>query len=443
MNAPSALPPGLDRRILALAVPSLGALVAEPAFVLADSVIVGRLGTEPLAGLTIASTLLMTVVGLCIFLAYATTATVARLVGAGERAKALAAGIDGTWLALALGVALAAAIWLTAPVAAQALGAEGEVLRHATAYLRWSAPGLPGMLVVLAATGALRGVEDTRTPLVVAGTGAVGNVGLNLLFVYGMDMGIAGSGLGTALSQTGMGLALGIVVARAARRHGVGLTPSGRGVLAGARTGMPLFVRTLSLRLAILLTVGVAASLGDVNLAAHQVVNSVWGFAALVLDALAIAAQVIVGQAVGQRSVELARAFLRRSLRWGVLVGLVLGVVVGGASWWLSAAFTSEQPVRVAITAGLVAAAVFMPLGGYVFLLDGVLIGAGDGRYLAVVGMLTLVVYAPVALAVGAWAPSGPAGLVWLWVSFAGVFMAARAATTAWRVRGDAWMAIA
>jgi len=201
-----------------------------------------------------------------------------------------------------------------------------------------------------------------------------------------------------------------------------------------------LFVRTLSLRLAILLTVAVAAGLGDVNLAAHQVVTSVWGFAALVLDALAIAAQVIVGQAVGQRSVELARSFLRRSIGWGIGVGLALGVIVGAASWWIAAAFTTEAPVRTAITAGLVVAAVFMPLGGYVFLLDGVLIGAGDGRYLAVVGMITLAVYAPVALAVGAWAPAGPAGLAWLWTAFAGVFMAARAATTAWRVRTDAWV---
>lgn len=438
---PSRTPPsGIDRRILALALPSLGALVAEPAFVLADSVIVGRLGTAPLAGLTVASTLLMTVVGLCVFLAYATTATVARLVGAGDRSRALAAGVDGAWLAAGLGLALAAAIWAVAPWAAAALGASGDVLVHATSYLRWSAPGLPGMLVVLAATGSLRGVEDTRTPLVVAATGAAVNVVLNVTFVHGAGMGIAGSGLGTALAQTGMGVALAAVLARGARRHGVGLRPTTAGVLAGARAGVPLFVRTLSLRLAILLTVTVAARLGDVNLAAHQVVSSVWGFAALVLDALAIAAQVIVGQAVGQRSVELARAFLRRSIGWGLGVGVVLGAVVGGCSWWISAAFTTEAPVRAAITAGLVVAAVFMPLGGYVFLLDGVLIGAGDGRYLAVVGMLTLAVYAPAALAVGAWAPSGPWGLAWLWVAFAGVFMAARAATTGWRVRTDAWM---
>src|SRR5690554_6638358 len=172
--------PSIDRRILSLAVPSLGALVAEPAFVLADSAIVGRLGTTPLAGLTVASTVLMTVVGLCIFLAYATTATVARLVGGGDRPRALAAKVDGAWLAAGLGLVLAAVLWLGAPWVVGALGAEGEVLVHATSYVRWSAPGLPGMLLVLAATGALRGVEDTRTPLLVAASGAAANVGLNL-----------------------------------------------------------------------------------------------------------------------------------------------------------------------------------------------------------------------------------------------------------------------
>ena len=213
-------PPGIDRQILALAVPALGALVAEPLFVLVDSAVVGHLGTAPLAGLALASTVLMTVIGLCVFLAYATTAAVARRLGSGDRAGALQVGVDGMWLALGLGVVLAAVTWLSAPWLIEALGASDDVAQQAVTYLRWSAPGLPGMLLVLASTGALRGLLDTRTPLVVAAAGAVVNAVLNVVLVYGVGMGIAGSGLGTALTQLAMAVALTVVVVRGARGSG-------------------------------------------------------------------------------------------------------------------------------------------------------------------------------------------------------------------------------
>lgn len=434
------IPSTVDRQILGLAVPALGALVAEPLFVLVDSAVVGRLGTTELAGLSLASTLLVTVVGLCVFLAYATTAAVARRSGAGDRAGALQMGVDGLWLAAGLGVLLAAVTLLVAPWAVGALGATGDVADQAATYLRASAPGLPGMLLVLAATGALRGLRDTRTPLVVAGAGAAVNAVLNVALVHGAGLGIAGSGLGTAATQLGMGAVLVAVVVRGARAAGASLAPAVGGVVAGIRAGTPLLLRTLSLRAAILLTVWVATGLGPVALAGHQVVNAVWGFVAFALDALAIAAQALVGHALGAGDVPLVRALLRRTLAWGVGAGAVLGAVTGAAGWWLSAAFTSDLDVRHAVTVSLVVAAVLMPMAGWVFVLDGVLIGAGDGRFLAGAGMLTLVAYLPVALAVRAWAPDGWAGLAWLWAAFAGVFMLARAATTGWRARGDRWM---
>lgn len=430
----------VDRQILALAVPALGALVAEPLFVLVDSAVVGRLGTTELAGLSLASTLLVTVVGLCVFLAYATTAVVARRLGAGDRAGALQVGVDGLWLAAGLGVLLAALAWAVAPWAVGVLGADGAVAEQATTYLRASAPGLPGMLLVLAATGALRGLQDTRTPLVVAGVGAVVNAALNVTLVHGLHLGIAGSGAGTAVTQLGMGAVLVAVVVRGARAAGASLAPAPGGILAGVRTGTPLLVRTLSLRVAILVTVWVATGLGPVALAGHQVVNSVWGFVAFALDALAIAAQALIGHALGAGDTPLVRALLRRTLAWGVGAGVVLGALTGATGWWLSAAFTTDHDVRHAVAVALVVAAVLMPMAGWVFVLDGVLIGAGDGRFLAGAGMVTLVAYVPVALAVHRWAPEGWAGLAWLWAAFAGVFMAARALTTGLRARGDGWM---
>ncbi len=425
---------------MALAIPALGALVAEPIFVLVDSAVVGRLGTAELGGLSVASPILLTAVGLCIFLAYATTAAVARRIGAGQRTQALQAGIDGLWLALGLGVLLATALWFAAPAAVNLLGATGDVARHAITYLRWSIPGLPGMLLVLASTGVLRGMQNTRTPLWVAASGAVANAVLSIGLVYGAGMGVAGSGLGTAIAQGGMALVLGVVVVRGARREEASLRPRSSGIWANAVQGLPLLIRTLSLRLAILLTVFVATGLGAVTLAGHQVVNSMWGLAAFALDALAIAAQALIGHTLGAADVARTTSILRRSLQWGVGAGAVLGLIVAASGWFIAPLFTTDPEVRTAIIYGLIVIGVLMPIAGWVFVLDGVLIGAGDGKFLAWAGMVTLVLYAPFALMVRAWSPGGAVGVMWLWASFAGVFMLGRAATTGWRARGERWM---
>ncbi|GIG40920.1 MATE family efflux transporter [Cellulomonas phragmiteti] len=432
----------MDRQILTLAVPALGALVAEPLFVLVDSAMVGHLGTESLAGLALASTVLVTVVGLCVFLAYATTAAVARRVGAGDHRGALQTGVDGMWLGLALGAALAIATWAAAPLLVAALGADGDVAAQAVTYLRWSAPGLPGMLLVLAATGALRGMLDTRTPLAVAASGAVANAALNAALIYGAGLGIAGSGLGTAVAQLGMAMWLVVVVARGARAAGARLTPAAGGIWSSARAGVPLLVRTATLRVAILLTVWTATGLGPSALAGHQVVNAVWGLTAFALDALAIAAQALVGQSLGARDLARTRAVLRRTLQWGVGAGVVLGVLVGALAPLYVRVFSPDADVQRAAVLGLLVAAVALPMAGWVFVLDGVLIGAGDGRFLAWAGVATLVAYVPAALAVHAWAPPGATGLAWLWVAFAVVFMAARALTTGLRARGERWMVV-
>lgn len=430
----------MDREILGLAVPALGALVAEPIFVLVDSAVVGHLGTAQLAGLSLASTLLLTVVGLCVFLAYATTAAVARRIGAGHEREALQSGIDGMWLALGLGVALSIAVLLTAPWAISTMGGSDDVARYATTYLRISSLGLPGMLLVLATTGVLRGMKDTRTPLYVAASGAVLNTILTVGLVYGLGLGIGGSAIGTVIAQWSMAIVLVAVVIRGARRSGASMKPAAGGIWRNAVAGTPLLIRTLSLRLAILLTVFVATGLGAVTLAGYQVVNSVWGLAAFALDALAIAAQALIGQGLGSGNVEATRAVLRRTLRWGVIAGAIIGVVMAAGGWWFALFFTTDPEVRTAVALGMAVAGLLMPMAGWVFVLDGVLIGAGDGRYLAWAGMLTLVIYAPFALAVKYWAPDGAAGLAWLWLAFAGVFMAARAVTTGLRARGGRWM---
>ena len=461
----------LNRQVLSLALPALGALIAEPLFVLADSAMVGHLGAVSLAGLSLASSILTTTVGLFVFLAYATTATTARLFGAGRRIEGLRAGVDGMWLALLLGLGAGAFLGLTAPWLTEAMGAHGPVAQAAIAYLRASCPGLPGMFVVLAATGVLRGLLDTRTPFVVATGGAVLNIVVNAILLYGVGMGIAGSGAGTAIAQTAMALALAGPIARTARAAGVGLLPHREGLRASLGSGTPLLIRSLSLRVAILATVWAATALGDVSLAAHQVVNALWTFAAFALDALAVAAQALIGTALGQAQrsdadsatsdteVDIAAdtdtqsasatagwsidELLRRLLAWGAGTGVLIGVLMAAGAAWLPHVFTSDPGVITAATPTLLVAASALPLAGVVYLLDGVLMGAGDGRYLAWAGLLTLVPYIPLALLIGGGAlpevVGTVSGLALLWIAFAWVFMAARGATTYLRARGTAW----
>jgi len=425
--------------VLRLAVPALGALVAEPLFLLVDSAVVGRLGSEALAGLGVAGAVLATAVSVFVFLAYATTAAVARRAGAGDLGGALADGVAGLWLAAGLGTLTLVVGWFAAPAVVGAFGPEPAVAGQAVTYLRWSLPGLPAMLVVLAATGVLRGLRDTRTPLLVAGAGAVLNAVLNVVLVHGTGMGIAGSGLGTALTQLLMAAAVVTVVVRSAGRAGVGLRPHWRRILATGSAGAPLLVRTLALRAVLLVTTAVAAGLGTPVLAGHQVASAVWGLLALALDALAIAAQTLTGHALGAGDVAGARAATRRALGYGVGGGVVLGLALLAVLPWLPAAFSDDPAVRSSVVAALVVAAVCQPLAGYVFVLDGVLIGAGDGTYLAVASVLQAVGYVPLALAVARWGPDGVAGLVWLWALFCGGWMAVRAVFLGLRERSGAW----
>ena len=213
------------REILRLAVPAFGALIAEPLFLLADSAIVGHLGVAQLAGVGLASAVLHTAVGLMVFLAYSTTPAVARAIGDGQLGKALAAGRDGVWLALLLGMVLAVAGFVAAEPLVDLMGADGDVRSFAVDYLRWSMPGLVAMLLIFAGTGVLRGLQDTRTPLVVATAGFALNIVLNLWLVYGLDWSVTGSAAGTSMAQWAMAAVYLVMVQRNAARHGISLWP--------------------------------------------------------------------------------------------------------------------------------------------------------------------------------------------------------------------------
>ncbi|WP_137846458.1 MATE family efflux transporter [Microbacterium sp. 2FI] len=436
----TARPATLNRSILRLAVPALGALIAEPLFLIVDSALVGHLGVTPLAGLGIASAVLQTIVGLMVFLAYSTTPAVARRFGAGDLSRAVSVGIDGLWLALGIGAVLALVGYVTTPFLVGLFGATPEVAEQAEIYLGISMWGLPAMLIVFAATGLLRGMQDTVTPLWIAGLGFAANALLNWAFIYGLGWGIAGSAVGTVVAQWGMVAAYAVVVGRLARRHAASVRPHREGVRGSARSGGWLFLRTVSLRIALLATVGVATGLGTDELAGWQVAFTIFSTAAFALDALAIAAQALIGKGLGAGDEPFVRHVLARTLAWGAWFGVIVGAVIAALSGVIGLLFTGDAEIAALVQPALLVLAIAQPVCGIVFVLDGVLIGAGDAKYLAIVGVLNLVPFAPALVLVAVLQPQGAAGLAWLSVAFFGVYMLARLATLGWRVRGEAWM---
>ncbi|WP_150955042.1 MATE family efflux transporter [Microbacterium testaceum] len=433
-------PATLNRSILRLALPALGALIAEPLFLIVDAAMVGHLGVAPLAGLGIAGAVLQTIVGLMVFLAYSTTPAVARRYGAGEYGRAVRVGIDGMWLALCLGALLAAAGSLATPGIVDLFGAAPDVAENARTYLAISMWGLPAMLVVFAATGLLRGMQNTVTPLWIAGLGFGANALLNALFIYGFGWGIAGSAIGTVVAQWGMVGAYVLVAKRLARVHTASLGFSRESLGGTVRSGGWLFLRTVSLRAAFLATVAVATGLGSAELAGWQIAFTIFSTAAFALDALAIAAQALIGSALGAADNDTVGRVLTRTSAWGIWFGVAVGAVLAAASGVIGLIFTGDAEIAALIQPALLVLAVAQPLAGFVFVLDGVLIGAGDARYLALAGLLNLVPYAPALVLVALFAGGGAGGLAWLAAAFFGVYMVARALTLGLRVRGQAWM---
>ncbi len=428
---------GEDRELLRLALPALGALIAEPLYVLTDTAIVGHLGTDPLAGLSVASAVLLSGFAVFIFLAYGTTSAVARHLGAGDERAAATQAVQGLWLAAGVGVLLAGLGALGGRGFIGLLGGHGAVAAQAWIYLRISLAGLPALLVSLAAVGYLRGIRDTRTPLLVALGTALFNGVLEWALIFPLGFGIGASALSTVAAQT---IASAVFVARTvagARRHGAALRPhlgQQRRLLA---VGGHLVVRTAALRGSLLLGVSVATRIGTAEVAAYEVAFQVWSLVGLALDAVAIAAQSLVGHALGAADPAAARRVGRRAMLVSVVAGAIFGVAILVVRQPVAALF-SDDPVVVGLAArSLVFVALSQPVNAAAFALDGILIGAGDQRFLAGAMAIAFAVYAPAALAVRA---TG-AGLDWLWLALA-AFMIARWLVLHARFRSTAWQVV-
>ncbi len=423
-----------DREILRLALPALGALVAEPLYLLADTAVVGHLGTDPLAGLAIASTILLFGYSIFIFLAYGTTAAVSRLLGAGREEDAAHQTVQSMWLAALIGVAVLALGLLGGGGLIRLLGATGAVYENASVYLRVSLLGVPALLVTLAGTGYLRGLQNTMTPLLVALASATGNLALEILFIYGFGWGIAASAGATVIAQWCAAVFYVLWVHRAVRHHAISRAPDWTTIGSLARVGRELFIRTMALRGALTVSTAVAARQGAIALGAYQITYEIWNFLALTLDAIAIAGQSMIGRFLGAEDLPTARGAGRRMIWWGLWAGVLMMVLVAAGHAWLPRIFSSDPAVVVLAGELLLIAALLQPISGVVFVLDGLLIGAGDMRFLAyamVAGFVVFAVAAAVLLVTGA-------SVLWLW-SAIGLLMLTRLVTLGWRWRGDRW----
>ncbi len=368
-----------DREILRLALPALGALAAEPLYVLVDTAIVGHLGRPQLAALGLAGTVLGTAFTVFNFLTYGTTAVVARASGAGRPELAARLAAQALWLSLAIGTSLLIVCEVTASPLLRALGGHGHSGDLAVLYFRIAAIGLPAALVALAGQGYLRGVSNLRRPLEIVVAANIANLVLELLFVYGFHWGVAGSAAGTAIAQVGMGVAFVVELLRPPAESRRPRLSEMRPLL---RIGRQIFVRTAALLGSFLVAASVLARVGDVPLAAHQIAFELYVFLALILDAVAIAGQVIVGRMLGGADAIGAHAAALRMIAWATAIGGVFMVGLLALEPWLPHLFTNDPAILDAAGSIWVLFALMQPLAGAVFALDGILIGAGDTSFL-------------------------------------------------------------
>jgi putative MATE family efflux protein len=423
-----------DREIVRLALPALGALAAEPLYVLADTAIVGHLGRPQIAALGLAGTVLAGAFTIFNFLTYGTTAVVARASGAGRDEDAARLAAQALWVSLGIGIALLAGCEIVAAPLLRGLGGHGQSGQYALTYFRIGAIGLPAALVTLAGQGYLRGVSNLRRPLEIVVVANAVNLVLELLFVYGFHWGIAGSAAGTAIAQAGMGVAF---VVELLRPHAPSRRPSWREMKPMVRVGRQIFVRTAALYASFLVAASVLARMGDAEIGAHQIAYELFLFIALILDAVAIAGQVIVGRMLGAGDADGAHAAATRMIWWSVAIGAVFAAILAPLSHALPAAFTNDPRVLHQAAMLWPFLAVMQPLGGAVFALDGILIGAGDTRYLMwsmLAASAVFIALASLALALG-W------GVIGVWAAL-DVLIAARLALLWPRFERKKWAVV-
>ncbi|HEX7827276.1 MAG TPA: MATE family efflux transporter [Mycobacterium sp.] len=430
------MPQATGRRIAGLAFPALGVLAAEPLYLLFDLAVVGRLGALSLAGLAIGGLVLSLVSSQLTFLSYGTTSRAARLFGAGDRGSAVGEGVQATWLAVGIGVLVVAVVEAAAVPLLRLIADGGEIADMALPWLRIAMLGAPAILISLAGNGWMRGVQDTARPLRYVIAGFAVSAVLCPTLVYGWfgmpRMELAGS---AGANMVGQWLAA-LLFCRALLAERVPLRVDFTVLRAQVVLGRDLLVRTLAFQACFVSAAAVAARFGAASVAAHQVVLQLWGFLALVLDSLAIAAQSLVGAALGAGQLAHAKSVAWRVTIFSALAAAVLAAAIALGASVVPALFTDDRSVLDAIGVPWWFLVAQLPIAGIVFALDGVLLGAGDAKFMrnatlasALIGFLPPIW---LSLAFG-W------GLAGIWSGLT-TFMVLRLIFVGWRAFSGRWL---
>ncbi|AGF72725.1 DNA-damage-inducible membrane protein [Corynebacterium halotolerans YIM 70093 = DSM 44683] len=374
------------RQIFALAFPALGVLAATPLYLLLDTAVVGRLGAFELAALAAGTTVQSTVTTQLTFLSYGTTARASRLFGSGRRREAVAEGVQATWVGLFIGLLLATAVWILARPIALALTGDEATADASARWLHVAAFAIPLTLVTMAGNGWLRGVQNTRWPLYFTLAGVIPGAVLVPVLVgrFGLVGSAAANVVGVAVTATCFVVAL-------ARQHTGSWRPRWSVIVRQLVLGRDLIVRSLSFQVAFISAAAVAARFGTSSLAAHQIMLQLWNFITLILDSLAIAAQALTGAALGRGTVGVARRVGTRVTVYSVIFAGFIGLVFAALAGVIPRIFTTDAAVLDALAGPWWLMIVMIILGGVVFALDGVLLGAGDAGYLRTITIASVV----------------------------------------------------
>lgn len=424
-----------ESRIVGLALPALGVLAAEPLYLLFDIAVVGRLGGLALAGLAVGGLVLAQLSTQLTFLSYGTTARAARLHGADDDRGAVGEGVQATWLAWGVGAVVIMVVQIGAGPVVSVIAGDSSIAAAAESWLRIAVFGAPLILIGMAGNGWMRGVQNTMRPLRFVIAGLVVSAVLCPVLVHGLmgapRLELEGSAVANVVGQAvSAALFIGALV-----REQVSLRPDLSVMRAQMLLGRDLILRSLAFQACFLSAAAVAARFGAASVAAHQVVLQLWNLVTLTLDSLAIAAQTLVGGALGAGRVRGAARLSRRITVWSAVFALGLAAVFAAGHSVIPGLFTTDAAVLEEMAVAWWFFVAIMPMAGVVFALDGVLLGAGDVAFLrnatltcALVGFLPLIW---LSLMQG-WGLSG------IWTGLT-VFIVLRMLAVAWRVGSGRW----